>query len=228
MIIASSILSLFVALDAQGIAQLPEELPVEQVVESPENTSTTLPTEFDGEALLSKINSRMEEAKTARGGFKQIDAMGEVTTGDFFIRRPGRIRFEYNAPAPYLIVSDGTTVAIEDKELETIDRAPLSATPLKHFLKKKLDLANDTKILDAKTLPEFHLIVIEDNPQNGEDALDGVMFLKFDLNTYDLIGWVTYDGLGNETRVDLIDMEMNVKISPRLFVLEEDDDRDRR
>lgn len=235
MIIASSFLSLFIALQASAL-----ETPSSDLVEvspsqmlgvngaSPSVVSDGPLVQLNSEELLGKINERMAETKSARGGFTQTDALGEVTTGDFYLRRPGRVRFEYAAPTPYLIVSDGSTVAIEDKSLETIDRVPLSSTPLKHFLKKNLDLAEDTNILDVRSLPDSLLVVIEDNPKNGEDALDGMVFLKFDKDTYDLIGWVSIDGLGNETRVDLIDMEQNIKIAPRYFILEDDDDRDRR
>ncbi|ACT57718.1 LolA family protein [Hirschia baltica] len=227
MIIASSLIPLFIAFAAP--AQDVDTLPNQQIeiVESA-NQAIAPAVDFQNNELLTKINARMADTKTARGGFKQTDAMGEITTGDFYLRRPGRVRFEYAAPTPYLIVSDGTTVAIEDKELDTIDRAPLSATPLKHFLKKTLNLAEDTTILDVRSLPDSHLVVIEDNPKNGDEAIDGLVFLKFSKENYDLMGWVTIDGLGNETRVDLFDMELNGNISPRLFVLEDEDNRDRR
>ncbi len=213
------------AAPAQDVDTLPNQQI--EIVESA-NQAIAPAVDFQNNELLAKINARMADTKTARGGFKQTDAMGEITTGDFYLRRPGRVRFEYAAPTPYLIVSDGTTVAIEDKELDTIDRAPLSATPLKHFLKKTLNLAEDTTILDVRSLPDSHLVVIEDNPKNGDEAIDGLVFLKFSKENYDLMGWVTIDGLGNETRVDLFDMELNGNISPRLFVLEDEDNRDRR
>lgn len=234
MIIASSLISFLISLEALAVAGPSPEYVETKIAQL--ETVEPLPVplfeettpELSADDVLDNINARMADTKTAKGGFSQTDAMGNITTGDFYLRRPGRVRFEYTAPSPILIVSDGTTVAIEDKSLETLDRAPLAATPLKHFLKKNLDLAEDTNVLDVKTLPEFHLVVIEDNPKDGRDAIDGLVYLKFEKETFDLNGWVTIDGLGNETRVDLIDMEHNVKISPRLFILEDQDDRDRR
>ncbi|MFC7292322.1 LolA family protein [Hirschia litorea] len=236
MIIASYLIPIFISFDAlalagpaqEAVANPTQHVQNEQSELSPEQLKDAASTELSGDDILKKINSRMSETTSARGGFVQTDALGEVTTGNFYLRRPGRVRFEYTSPTPYLIVSDGTTVAIEDKELDTIDRAPLSATPLKHFLKTNLDFSTDTSVLDIRTLPDSHLVVLEDNPKDGEEALDGLVFLKFNKENFDLIGWVTIDGLGNETRVDLIDMELNVKISPRLFVLEDEDNRDRR
>ncbi len=236
MIIASYLIPLFISFDALALAGPAQDVQITPVAQtlpqseelSPAQLKEAASTDLTGDEILKKINARMDETTTARGGFVQTDALGEVTTGNFYLRRPGRIRFEYTSPTPYLIVSDGTTVAIEDKELDTIDRAPLSATPLKHFLKTNLDFSTDTSVLDIRSLPDAHLVVLEDNPQDGEEALDGIVFLKFNKDTFDLIGWVTIDGLGNETRVDLIDMELNVKISPRLFVLEDEDNRDRR
>jgi len=53
------------------------------------------------------------------------------------LQRPGKVRFEYDAPSPLLIVSDGVTLVQNDRQLETFDRVPLSATPLNYFLKEK-------------------------------------------------------------------------------------------
>jgi outer membrane lipoprotein-sorting protein len=205
------------------------EAPAPEAANTPQSAEAETPIapEMPIQDILKNIDARMSESETAKGGFVQTDALGDVTTGEFYIKRPGKVRFEYNPPAPYLIVSDGTTIAIEDKDLETVDRAPLGATPLKHFLKRNLSLAQDATILDVRTLDDAHLVILEDNPQNGDEAMEGILFLKFAKDTFDLTGWVTLDGLGNETRVDLVDMEFNKKIPARYFILEDEDDRDR-
>ncbi|MEO1408033.1 MAG: outer-membrane lipoprotein carrier protein LolA, partial [Pseudomonadota bacterium] len=104
------------------------------------------PTLVDGEAqraLLAEVSAALSAVTTAKGRFVQIAPDGSESTGDFYLRRPGRVRFEYDAPVPLLIVADGATVAVEDKDLETQDRVPLGTTPLGLLLDDDLDLNQD-------------------------------------------------------------------------------------
>ncbi len=178
--------------------------------------------------VLAEVSRKLRETETARGGFIQTDAYGQTTTGDFYIRRPGRIRFGYAKPAEYLVVSDGTTVAVEDKRLETMDRAPLGATPLKLFLNQNVDLARDTEVMGVHSLPDAHLVVVRDKTAAGQERVEGELMLQFDRETYDLEGWIAIDGAGGETRISLIDVETNVKIPARYFVIVDPEDDDRR
>ncbi len=209
----------------------PTQIKFEQAVElapevtSPSSAASESSIDLTEEDILSHVNARMNETTSAKGGFVQRDALGNVATGDFFLRRPGKIRFEYADPTPYLIVSDGVTVAIEDRQLDTIDRTPLSTTPLKHFLKKDLDLAKDANVVDVKTVGDQYLVAVVDKPSEDEEAIEGQLILQFDTDTYDLMGWISVDGLGDETRVSLLDIETNVKIPAKKFFLEDDDDR---
>jgi outer membrane lipoprotein-sorting protein len=77
--------------------------------------------------------------KTARGNFEQYSPDGSFSTGQFAMSRPGKVRFDYDDPVPLVLVSDGTTVALQDADLETTDRVPLSSTPLSLLLSDKLD-----------------------------------------------------------------------------------------
>ena len=178
--------------------------------------------EAEWPSLLSAASNALAEAKTAKGKFIQTNGDGSVVTGTFALNRPGRTRFDYDDPTPVLIVSDGTTVAMEDRELETVDRVPLGATPLGLILSTELDVDTDIEVLSVLENEERIGIRVQD--ATGE--LEGTLTMVFDKVSYQLLGWLSVDGNLQTTVVDLLDVETNVRIDPRLFRLDEDEDEE--
>ena len=170
--------------------------------------------------ILTGASDALAAAKTASGKFNQTNADGSITTGTFALNRPGRMRFDYNDPTPILIVSDGTTVAMEDSELETVDRIPIGATPLGLILSTELNVDEDVEVLSI--LENEDRIGIRVRDASGE--LEGTLTMVFDKSNYDLLGWLAVDGNLQTTIVDLIDVETNGRVDPRLFRLNEDDE----
>ena len=56
-------------------------------------------------------------------------------------------RFAYDQPTPYDIVSDGTSMVVRDRKLNTQDVYPLSQTPLRYLLSDRIDLLKDTNVV---------------------------------------------------------------------------------
>ncbi|MEM9376040.1 MAG: outer membrane lipoprotein carrier protein LolA [Pseudomonadota bacterium] len=164
----------------------------------------------------------MAAAKTAKGSFVQTNADGSVSTGEFALSRPGRMRFDYDDPAPILIVADGTTVALEDRELETVDRVPIRSTPLNLLLSSDLDFGADADVL--RVMQNADRIGIQVNDPTGE--LEGTLTMVFEKATYDLLGWLAIDGNLQTTVVDLLEVETNVQVDPRLFRLDDAEDEE--
>lgn len=186
---------------------------------------TTRPGEVPSEdwpSILAKASTALADAKTARGAFIQTNSDGSVVTGSFALNRPGRMRFDYDDPTPVLIVSDGTTVAMQDSELETVDRVPIGSTPLGLILSTQLNVEDDVDVLSVMENPERIGIRVSD--ASGE--LEGTLTMVFDKQDYTLLGWQSVDGNYSITTVDLLDVETNIRIDPRLFRLNEDDDED--
>ena len=171
---------------------------------------------------LAQASAALAAAETAQGRFVQTNADGSVTTGDFALRRPGRLRFDYDDPVPVLIVADGTTVAMQDTELETIDRIPLAATPLGLILSRELDVSGDVEVLGVRSAAGQIGIEVQD--ATGE--MEGQLTLILDAADYALQGWIAVDGTLQTTWVSLRDVKTNVRISPRLFRLDEAEDEE--
>jgi len=115
-------------------------------VEAPEVGGLVSLEGSERDAMIAAISGALEKVETAKGRFTQYNSDFSETRGDFYLRRPGRIRFEYDAPTPILILSDGTIVAIEDSEQDTQDRLPLRSTPLALILERNLDLEDKATI----------------------------------------------------------------------------------
>lgn len=195
-------------------------------IESPEPVevqpqSGELP-QSEWSAALMRASSALSAAKTAKGNFVQTNADGTTSTGEFALNRPGRMRFDYDEPTPVLIVSDGTTVAMEDRDLETVDRVPIGSTPLGLILSTNLSVNEDVTVLSVMQNEDRLGIRVED--ARGE--LEGTLTMVFNKQSYALLGWLATDGNLQTTVVDLVDVETNVRVDPRLFRLDEDDDEE--
>lgn len=171
-------------------------------------------------ALLKELSASMEDVKTASGRFEQFSPDFTTTSGTFALSRPGKVRFDYDDPSPLLIVSNGTTVAMQDSELETTDRVPLGSTPLALLLDDKLDFATEAEIVDVSTQGGNAEVTLRD--PDGE--MDGTLTLLFSGPEHTLIGWRTLDSAGNLTQVALHDVVTGKKLNPRLFIVKDFDD----
>ena len=174
-------------------------------------------------ADLARVDAAMNSTASFSGRFAQYAADGSFAQGQVYIKRPGKLRFEYDAPNPLLIVSDGVTLTQQDKALETIDRVPLSATPLNYFLKENINLANDTEVIGLqKTFNEWRVTA-----RDGSGEMDGAITMVFNAENLALKEWIIADSFGGETRVLLSDLRYNERINPRLFILRDEPRRRR-
>jgi outer membrane lipoprotein-sorting protein len=169
------------------------------------------------QAIAERASAAINQITTLKARFLQVDPYGNEARGDVWLERPGRVRFEYDAPAPTLIIADGATVAHIDLELETADRAPIRRTPLHPLLKADVNLVRDLSLSDA--MIEGGLAMITARDDAGE--MDGAVTLVFDAATYDLVGWSVEDALGQITRVRLENVEKGTPIAPAQFIIRE-------
>lgn len=179
------------------------------------------PAPIDRDAVIAGVNAYLNEIETMRARFIQVGPDGQFVEGLMSMSRPGRLRFDYDDPSPIRVIADGTTVAIEDTALETVDRAPLRSTPLWWLLKSDIDIAADTLITDISR--EYGFLYITAQDPSGE--MDGQIQFVFAEPSYELREWYVTDSLGEITRLSLVDTETGMRLSPRLFVIPEPEDR---
>lgn len=171
------------------------------------------------QADLIRISNYLNGIGTMKGNFTQIGPDGDISEGKFYMRRPGRIRFEYAPPNPTLIVSDGFWVGIYDTQDNTLDRFPLSETPLDLLLRDRVDLTSDGAIQSIES-SAGRLRVRATDPAAPQQ---GTLTMIFNNNPLELVQWVVTDAQGLKTTVALSQVQRNVELNPELFFISEPD-----
>jgi outer membrane lipoprotein-sorting protein len=166
---------------------------------------------------LLRISNYLNGLGTLEGDFVQIGPDGELSLGEFKMRRPGRLRFEYLPPNPALIVADGTWVGVCDRQIGVFDRYPLSETPLDLLLRDRVDLRREGAV-QALTRAEGQLQVRAIDPDAPENGSITMIFSDVPLA---LRQWVVVDAQGLTTTIALQDTRSNIEIDPRLFVVDD-------
>jgi len=164
---------------------------------------------------LDGISASLNRMATLKGDFVQVDPSGDVDQGAFYISKPGRMRFEYKPPSPTLIVSDGRTIAVANTRLNTVDRYPLSETPLGLVLGNDIDLRHSPALVSIQREPG--LIVV--GARSNLNVARANISLVFSDPGYELRQWTVIDNQGLTTTVALRDLVPGAVLSPSLFQL---------
>jgi outer membrane lipoprotein-sorting protein len=167
-------------------------------------------------ALLDKVSAYLSGVQTMVGNFVQIGPDGGRTEGTFYIQKPGRVRFTYNAPSPIDIIADGSSVVVRDRKLATQDLYPLSQTPLRYLLADHLDLLRDVDVVSVTTDDTFTTVVIEQ-----KQVMIGTsrLMMMFDAKDLGLKQWTVTDPQGFDTTVAVYNLDTAKKPDPNLFVI---------
>lgn len=163
---------------------------------------------------LNALSRYLNQLSTAKGAFTQVNDDGTISTGTIFIKRPGRIRFEYNPPEKALVLASGGTVVIYDpKTNEPPESYPLARTPLSIILAKNVNLSR-AKMVVGHTADDKSTTVKAQDPEHPEY---GNIELVFTSNPIELRQWVINDDAGSRTTVILGELDKKARINNTLF-----------
>ena len=168
----------------------------------------------DDKELIQRANAALSGVTTMIADFTQIGGDGRRSEGKLYVSKPGRMRFEYAKPATLEIVSDGTSVAVRDRKLNTQDVYLIGQTPLKFLLRDRIDLSRDTKVLDVQSTANATIILIEDKATLGGTSR---VKLVFDPASFALKQWTVSDPQGQDTVVSLFNVDLARKPESSLF-----------
>ncbi len=169
-------------------------------------------------ADLDRVNTYLNQLDRLQAGFMQIAPDGAVSRGNFYLNRPGRMRFEYAPPEDLLIVADGTSVAVRDGADAMIDRYPIGSTPLSPLLSDKVALGAAREVVAVKRETGLLRVRVRDPkaPEKGEITLT---FLDRGDENLELRQWVVLDAQGLTTQIGLNDLRATGPLDPKLFIL---------
>ena len=195
-------------------------IPPNPIIPDPRrNVPMSLFATFDDKqkAQAAKVSNYLSSLQTVIGNFVQVGPDGTKTKGQFFIQKPGKLRFEYDPPSPIAIIADGSMLAVRDQRLATQDIYPLSQTPLRYLLSDRIDLLKDTNVVSVTSDDLFISITIEER-----QILLGTSRLLLMVGAKDgqLKQWTVTDPQGYDTTVAVFNLDKTKRPDPDLFKID--------
>ena len=201
------ILGLAAVISSQAMAQLPAKRPAiaNQSLSTQDRT------------LVDQASAYLEALGQAKGRFVQTDPRGSQLRGDLYLKRPGKMRFEYDPPQGLLVVSDGYNVSVADNRLKTFEKYPLGATPLALLLARHVSLDKGVVIDQVSRSADSFTITARD----GRKQAEGRIRLVLSTAPLALKSWTVTDAQGQSTRIDLTELKVASGLSASLFQLKD-------
>ena len=153
--------------------------------------------------IVNKVSGYFADLSTLKGSFVQIGADNKRMRGKFYVKRPGRFRFDYARPSRQIVISDGRYLAIQDLDLNNEDRVALDETPFRLLLRTDVNLVRDARIVEVQEAEDLLVVTLEDKSPDTPGRIKLYLATKPML---ELKEWVTRDAQGLDTRVEVSDL----------------------
>jgi outer membrane lipoprotein-sorting protein len=160
-----------------------------------------------------RIEQYLNSVHTLAGRFQQYAPDGATATGKIYLSRPGKMRFEYDAPSPILLIADGTFVVYVDNKLKQVTYLPIGSTPAWFLLRDKVSLEDGVTITRFEHGPGVIRVTVVQTKSPDEGSLT----MTFSDRPLDLKQWTVVDQQGKTTTVALSETRYDVPVSPQLF-----------
>jgi outer membrane lipoprotein-sorting protein len=166
---------------------------------------------------LSLVSSHLKAVATMTADFSQTDRSNKVMTGALTLKRPGKIRFQYQAGVPLLIVGDGKALTFIDYSVRQVSRWPIGNSPLGILLDPSRDIRGFARIVPTG---DSRIVIAEARDPRRPEY--GTITLAFARDAaapagLRLQGWVALDAQNNRTSVRLTNQRFNVAVSDQAF-----------
>ena len=166
---------------------------------------------------LVQVQTHLRAVTTMTATFQQIDAQGRSRNGTLTLKRPGKIRFQYEKSVPLLIVGDGKALTMIDYQVRQVSRWPIGNSPLAALIDPNRDLSRYGKLMPA---PAGRILVEGRDPKHPEFGTITIGFSKSASAPGGLLlaGWTVVDAQGNRSTVVLSDQRFGMEISDKTFL----------
>ncbi len=166
---------------------------------------------------LAQVSQHLRAVGTMTANFTQTDRAGKVLTGAMFLKRPGKVRFQYQKGVNLLIVGDGKALNLIDYDVRQESRWPIGDSPLGVLLDPSKDLSKFARVLptaDARVL-----LVEAKDPKRPQFGTITMAFAKVASapGGLTLQGWSTLDAQNNRTTIKLSNQRFNVAVADSSF-----------
>ena len=166
---------------------------------------------------LSAVQAHLRAVDSMTASFVQTDRNNQSLTGTLTLKRPGKIRFQYQKGVPMLIVSDGKALTMIDYEVKQVQRWPISNSPLGALLNPDMDLSKYGRVIQTGD-PRVLSVEVRD-PKRPEYGIITMVFIREAgaPGGLKLSGWVATDAQNKRTAIKLRDQQFNVPVAANAF-----------
>lgn len=176
-----------------------------------------VPAVAQSSTTLASVQSHLKSTGSMTADFVQTDRNGQRLSGKLTLKRPGKIRFQYQKGVPLLIVGDGSSLTMIDYEVRQVQRWPVKNSPLGALLDPDRDLTKYAKVIPTGSNDVLSVEVKDTKrPEYGTITMvfvrDGSAPAGLRLR-----GWVALDSQNNRTRIDLSNQKFNVAVADSAF-----------
>ncbi|HEU5097064.1 MAG TPA: outer-membrane lipoprotein carrier protein LolA [Reyranella sp.] len=161
-----------------------------------------------------EIENYINSIRTLEARFVQSNPNGSILQGTLYVRRPGRMRFQYDPPSQLKIVADGTQVTMWDPATHDFGQWPIGWTAASFLVKEPLKLSGD---LTVQSLNRTADGLIEATIVQTRKPQEGKVIVRFAENPMALRGWSIVDNRGNKVDVALTQVRTGVQLADSLF-----------
>jgi outer membrane lipoprotein-sorting protein len=172
-----------------------------------------LPAQAQGQIGVPEIEKYFNSIKTLKSRFVQSNPNGSIIQGNLYVRRPGRMRFEYDPPSQLKIVADGFQVTMWDPTTKDFGQWPIGWTMASFLVKDPLSLSGDLRVEKLERVNGL----IEATMSQTSKPKEGKVVVRFAENPMMLRGWTVIDNRGQQVTVSLSDMQTGVQLADSLF-----------
>ena len=164
-------------------------------------------------ADIARVETYLNSIKTLHARFLQVAPDGRTSEGQAWLQRPGRMRFQYDPPAPFLLVGGHGLLVFHDSQLKQTSNIPLGQTPLGILLQDNVRLSGDVTVSRVVRLPGQLQVTL----YRTASPQDGLLTLIFADNPLVLRSWIVTDPQRRETRVTLYNAQLGGTFDQKLF-----------
>jgi outer membrane lipoprotein-sorting protein len=165
------------------------------------------------QADIARIENYLNGLTTLKAHFLQVAQDGGVSEGTAWLERPGRMRFQYDPPAPFLLIASHGVLTFHDSSLQQTSNIGLGRTPLGILLADHVKLSGAVTVTGIQRLPgQIQLTLIR-----AESSGDGSLTLIFADPPLNLRQWTVVDAQRRETHVTLYNVQTGGTFDQQLF-----------
>jgi outer membrane lipoprotein-sorting protein len=176
-------------------------------------TAGAAPPSPQDRADIARVEAYLNGLKALKAHFIQTTQDGQISDGTAWLQRPGKMRFQYNPPAPFLLIAAHGVLTFNDSSLQQTSNIPLSRTPLGILLAENVNLTGGVTVTSIQRLPgQLQLTLVR-----TESPGDGTLTLIFADNPLALRQWTVVDAQRRETHVTLSNVQLGGTFDQQLF-----------